>query len=208
MLWQDPANGPPAGAGGSLAALGLSAAGRQDGAATAAGDTSSAGGVGEWLPAESIREYRRDIQAYPLLTPEQEVALAQQVEGGDGAALRQFTLSNLRLVVSIAKGYAGRGLPLIDLIQEGNIGLMRAVMYATWWIRQATRHTLRRPLTDRERLVVDLRYGLVDGERHQLEKIGTRLGLTRERVRQIEVRALEKLRASGDAQRLLAYGAA
>jgi RNA polymerase primary sigma factor len=277
------------------------------------------------VPEEAIRQYLRDIHDYPMLTPAQEVALALRVEQGDPDAVQHFMLANLRLVVSVAKGYVGRGLPLVDLIQEGNIGLMRAVRkfdwrrgykfstYATWWIRQAitraildkgrlirlpvhvaetlsklngvqvrlaqelgrdpsdaelaaavhlsvgrlrglrqaalapasideplgedgdrcmadlvedssaaapdaaagrhdlslaTRRTLAKALTARERLVVELRYGLADGERYQLERIGERLGLTRERVRQIEARALDKLRASRDAQRLLAYDAA
>jgi RNA polymerase primary sigma factor len=74
-------------------------------------------------------------------------------------------------------------------------------------LRAAARHALDTALTDRERRVVELRYGLVDGERYQLERIGEQMGFTRERIRQIEVRALEKLRASRDARRLLAYSA-
>ena len=103
----------------------------------------------EPLNADAVWQYLKDIHDIPLLTAKQEVELAQRIEAGDTAALQQFTLSNLRLVVSIAKRYVGRGLSLIDLIQEGNLGLMRAVQkfdwrrgyklstYATWWIRQA-----------------------------------------------------------------------
>ena len=103
----------------------------------------------------------KDIRDIPLLTAAQEVELAQRIEAGDDEALQQFTLSNLRLVVSIAKRYAGRGLSLIDLIQEGNLGLMRAVQkfdwrrgfkfstYATWWIRQA----ITRAIADKGRTI-------------------------------------------------------
>src|SRR5688572_16690147 len=76
--------------------------------------------------ADAVWQYLRDIRGIPLLSAQQEVVLAQRIESGDAAATQQFTLANLRLVVSIAKRYAGRGLPLIDLIQEGNLGLMRA----------------------------------------------------------------------------------
>ncbi|HEV2121552.1 MAG TPA: sigma-70 family RNA polymerase sigma factor, partial [Chloroflexota bacterium] len=252
---------------------------------------------------------------------EEEVALAQRIEQGDAEAVHEFTVANLRLVVSVAKSYVSRGLSLIDLIQEGNIGLMRAVQkfdwrrgykfstYATWWIRQAiTRaiaddgRTVRLPvhvhawltrlnvaeqrltqelgrqptdaelahdmcvaehrvaeirlagrvpvsidqplnedeagvahlvadtndpgpevrvcqdqlrcdaaraleetLTRRERTVVALRYGLVDSHRHALEQIGERLGITRERVRQIEECALQKLRRSRHFSHLHSY---
>jgi RNA polymerase primary sigma factor len=266
---------------------------------------------GEPLHADAVWQYLKDIHDIPLLTAEQEVELAKRIEQGDQAAMQQFVLSNLRLVVSIAKRYTGRGLSLIDLIQEGNIGLMRAVQkfdwrrgfkfstYATWWIRQAiTRaiadkgRTIRLPvhvsealsrlnttqqrltqqlgreptdqeladalgidparvretrlaarvpssidqpigddddtsvadfvmdqsdrgpeelthkellkqeaertlaaiLTPREKLVLQMRFGLGNGHVYPLEKIGERLGLTRERVRQIEAQALRKLR--------------
>jgi RNA polymerase primary sigma factor len=272
--------------------------------------------------ADPVGQYLQDIREIPLLTAEQEVELAQRIEAGDTGALQQFTLSNLRLVVSMAKRYTGRGLSLIDLIQEGNLGLMRAVQkfdwrrgfkfstYATWWIRQAiTRaiadkgRTIRLPvhvsealtklnaaqqrltqelgreptdaeigralgvdvarvqelrlaarvpssidlplgedeetriadlvadpdapgpgdaaqerllkeeaeraleetLTERERLVLQLRFGLGDGHVYPLEKIGQQLGLTRERVRQIEREALRKLRAPETVGRLRSY---
>ena len=266
---------------------------------------------GAAMQADAVWQYLKDIHDIPLLNAQQEVELAQRVERGDEAALRQFTVSNLRLVVSIAKRYVGRGLSLIDLIQEGNIGLMRAVhkfdwrrgykfsTYATWWIRQGitrsiadkgrtirlpvhvgevltrvnaaqqrltqdlhreptddevaaevgltperirdtrlaarlptsidqpfgddddssvadfvmdaagrgpaevaedtllrqeAERALSRVLNARERLVLQMRFGLGDGHVYPLEKIGDRLGLTRERVRQIEAAALRKLR--------------
>jgi RNA polymerase primary sigma factor len=103
---------------------------------------------------DGLAQYLREIRAAPLLTAEQEVALAQRVEAGDAGARQEFAAANLRLVVSVAKHYTGRGLPLLDLIQEGNLGLLRAVerydwqrgyrfsSYATWWIRQAITHAV------------------------------------------------------------------
>jgi RNA polymerase primary sigma factor len=263
------------------------------------------------LPSSEVGQYLRDIRGYARLTAEDEVRLAKRIEQGDRDAVQQFTLGNLRLVVSIAKHYVGRGLPLIDLIQEGNIGLMRAVerfdwrrgnkfsTYATWWIRQSitraiadkgrtirlpvhvheaisrinqaqqrllqllgreptereialatgmdeerlleVQHAMRLPtsidhplgedeevcirdfildpdsvepdralgeglsraaasrmlvdmLDPRERLVLEMRYGFATGHASTLEEIGQSLGVTRERVRQLESRALSKLR--------------
>jgi RNA polymerase primary sigma factor len=276
---------------------------------------------GQPMQADPIWQYLKDIHDIPLLTAAQEVDLAQRIEKGDTAALQQFTLSNLRLVVNIAKRYVGRGLSLIDLIQEGNIGLMRAVQkfdwrrgfkfstYATWWIRQgitraiadkgrtirlpvhvsealtklnaaqqrltqelgreptneelaadlgvtperveetrlaaripssmdqpigdeettiadlvmdraeptpelqvqerllkqAAEETLNQTLTEREKLVLQMRFGLGDGHVYPLEKIGEHLGLTRERVRQIENQALRKLREPETSRRLRQY---
>jgi RNA polymerase primary sigma factor len=273
------------------------------------------------LNTDSLWQYLKDIHDIPLLTRQQEVDLAQRVERGDQDALLQFTRANLRLVVSIAKKYTGRGLPLIDLIQEGNIGLMRGVQkfdwrrgfkfstYATWWIRQAVgraaadkgrvvrlpihvreqltrlsaaqqqlthdlgreptdpelaaalettvrrlseiRHaahfpssidrtfgdgddhsladvvaddgdtpealahaallareadqTLTAVLTTREKLVVQMRFGIGDRNIYPLEAIGRRLGITRERVRQIEKNALWKLRTPEVTNRLREY---
>jgi len=106
---------------------------------------------------EALRKYLAEIAAFPLLTSEDEVRLAQAVEGGDEDARRTLTESNLRLVVSIAKKYDGTGLRLLDLIQEGNIGLCRAVdrydwrkgfkfsTYATWWVRQAITQAIEGP---------------------------------------------------------------
>ncbi|HEU5317509.1 MAG TPA: sigma-70 family RNA polymerase sigma factor [Chloroflexota bacterium] len=278
--------------------------------------------AGQPMQADPIWQYLKDIHDIPLLTAEQEVDLAKRIEKGDARALQQFTLSNLRLVVNISKRYVGRGLPLIDLIQEGNIGLMRAVQkfdwrrgykfstYATWWIRQgitraiadkgrtirlpvhigealtklnaaqqrltqelgreptdlelsrevdieprrieelrraarlpssidqpigddedsrvadfvadpgqltpeeatheralkrAAEHTLGRALNEREKMVLQMRYGLGNGHVYPLEKIGERLGLTRERVRQIEREALRKLRNPEHAEPLREY---
>ena len=267
---------------------------------------------------DPVRMYLKEIGNVPLLTSEQEVDLAMRVEAGDVQAKRELTEANLRLVVSIAKKYVGRGMPFLDLIQEGNMGLMKAVdkfdytkgykfsTYATWWIRQAitrgiadTGRTIRvpvhmvetinktlrmtrqllqelgreptpeevadrlgvpasrvrevlkisrdpvsldtpigeeddshlgdfieddtalspadsatfsmlreelahapEPLTERERQVVKLRFGLEDGRARTLEEVGREFNVTRERIRQIEAKALRKLRHPSRSKRL------
>ena len=110
---------------------------------------------------DSLRLYLREIGKVPLLTASQEVALAKRIERGDMAAKQHMIEANLRLVVSIAKGYLGRGLSFLDLIQEGSLGLIRAVekfdyrkgykfsTYATWWIRQA----VTRAIADKARTI-------------------------------------------------------
>ncbi|GHO44673.1 sigma-70 family RNA polymerase sigma factor [Ktedonospora formicarum] len=269
--------------------------------------------------SDAVMTYLREIGRVPMITHEREVELAQHIEAGDRDAMKQFILANLRLVVSIAKRYVGRGLTLLDLIQEGNIGLIRAVQrydwrrghrfstHATWWIRQAISRavadkgrTIRLPvyvntalnrirrerqrllqelgrepseqelaeatgldpvrmielqaapgapvslelpvgedddqelgdvlpdtdsaspeelattqtlkdevqrvlasvLTPREQLVLQLRFGLGNGQAHPLEQVGRELGITRERVRQIEAGALAKLRQPPVLERL------
>jgi len=271
---------------------------------------------------DSVRLYLREIGKIPLLTAEEELALAQRVVSGDKLAKDQMAEANMRLVVSIAKRYVGRGLDLLDLIQEGNTGLLRAVekfdpdrgfkfsTYATWWIRQAiTRaiadqaRTIRIPvhmvetinkllrtqrrltqelnreptndeiaaamemdvdkvehimkikqdissldasvrddeedsvlgdfiededaktptesaseqllkeqvkqilgsLTEREQKILKLRFGLEDGKSHTLEEVGQEFSVTRERIRQIEAKALAKLRKHKDTRRLHEY---
>ena len=267
---------------------------------------------------DPVRMYLKEIGNGPLLTTEQEVELAKRVEAGDEEAKKQLTEANLRLVVSIAKKYVGRGMPFLDLIQERNMGLVKAVdkfdytkgykfsTYATWWIRQAitrgiadTGRTIRVPvhmvetinktlrmtrtllqelgreptpeevaerlnvsvsrvrevlkisrdpvsldtpigeeddshlgdfieddsalspadsaafsmlraelatalesLTDRERQVVKLRFGLEDGRARTLEEVGKEFNVTRERIRQIEAKALRKLRHPSRSKRL------
>src|SRR6266699_3751391 len=241
--------------------------------------------------SDAVMTYLREIGRVPMITHEREIELAQRIERGDRDAMKQFILANLRLVVSIAKRYVGRGLTLLDLIQEGNIGLIRAVQrydwrrghrfstHATWWIRRerqrllqelgrepteqeladatgldpvrmielqaapgapvslelpvgedeeqelgdvladtesaspediATTQTLKDEvqrvleavLTPRERLVLQLRFGLGNGQAHPLEQVGRELGITRERVRQIEAGALAKLRQPPVLERL------
>jgi RNA polymerase primary sigma factor len=271
---------------------------------------------------DSVRLYLREIGKIPLLTAEEELALAKRVVKGDKAAKDQMAEANMRLVVSIAKRYVGRGLDLLDLIQEGNTGLLRAVekfdpdrgfkfsTYATWWIRQAiTRaiadqaRTIRIPvhmvetinkllrtqrrltqelnreptneeiaaamemevdkvehimkikqdissldasvrddeedsvlgdfiededaktptesaseqllkeqvrqilssLTEREQKILKLRFGLEDGKSHTLEEVGQEFSVTRERIRQIEAKALAKLRKHKETRRLHEY---
>jgi len=271
---------------------------------------------------DSVRLYLREIGKIPLLTADEELALAQRVVAGDKRAKDKMAEANMRLVVSIAKRYVGRGLDLLDLIQEGNTGLLRAVekfdpdkgfkfsTYATWWIRQAiTRaiadqaRTIRIPvhmvetinkllrtqrrltqelnreptneeiaqameievekvehimkikqdissldasirddeeesvladfiededtispeesatgqllkeqvknmlgaLTEREQKILKLRFGLEDGKSHTLEEVGQEFSVTRERIRQIEAKALAKLRKHRDAKKLHDY---
>jgi RNA polymerase primary sigma factor len=273
----------------------------------------------EDLPlSDPVRMYLREIGKISLLTPPQEVELAKRVEAGDPTAKMALVEANLRLVVSIAKKYIGRGMLFLDLIQEGNLGLIRAVekfdyrkgykfsTYATWWIRQAiTRaiadqaRTIRIPvhmvetinklirisrqlvqrlgrepsaeeiahemdiaadrveeiqriaqepvsletpigeeedsqlgdfledkdipspedaaasqllreqlegmledLTDREKQVLRLRFGLEDGHPYTLEELGRLFGVTRERIRQIEAKALRKLRHPSRSKKL------
>ncbi len=262
------------------------------------------------ISADSIQMYLREIGKVPLLKPEEEITLAKKAERGDVEAKKRLIEANLRLVVSIAKRFTGKSLSLLDLIQEGNIGLFRAVekfdyrrgykfsTYATWWIRQAiTRaladqsRTIRIPvhmvetinkfkqaerqliqdlgreplpeeiaaemgepldkvlhiikisqetisietsvgeddedstledfiedvrtvtpdraaalellrnyveevikdLTPREQKILEMRFGLKDGVSHTLEEVGQEFDVTRERIRQIEAKALEKI---------------
>lgn len=267
---------------------------------------------------DPVRMYLKEIGKVPLLSAEEEIELAKRMELGDQEAKKRLAEANLRLVVSIAKRYVGRGMLFLDLIQEGNLGLIKAVekfdyrkgykfsTYATWWIRQAitrgiadTGRTIRVPvhmvetinktlrmtrtllqelgreptpeevaerlnvsvsrvrevlkisrdpvsldtpigeeddshlgdfieddsalspadsaafsmlraelatalesLTDRERQVVKLRFGLEDGRARTLEEVGKEFNVTRERIRQIEAKALRKLRHPSRSKRL------
>jgi RNA polymerase primary sigma factor len=273
------------------------------------------------LSSDPVRMYLREIGKHDLLSAAEEVDLAQRAEKGDKRAAETLARANLRLVVSIAKKYMGRGLQFLDLIQEGNIGLMRAVekfdwkrgfkfsTYATWWIRQAITRaiadqakTIRIPvhmvetinkykkierqleqelertptpeevakvmgiepdkahgivkiaqdttsletpvgkeedtrlkefiedevtlspfesasrellkghieevletLNPRERKVLELRFGLRDGRTRTLEEVGKEFGVTRERIRQIEAKALRKLRHPTRSKKLKDY---
>jgi RNA polymerase primary sigma factor len=157
---------------------------------------------------DSLRLYLREIGKVPLLTADQEVSLAKRIERGDMAAKTQMIEANLRLVVSIAKGYLGRGLSFLDLIQEGSLGLIRAVekfdyrkgfkfsTYATWWIRQAVTRaiadkarTIRIPVHMVEKLnkVVHIERQLVQrlGREPTPEEIAEELEITTEEVREI-----------------------
>jgi RNA polymerase primary sigma factor len=270
---------------------------------------------------DSVRMYLREIGKIPLLSTQDEIRLAKRIEAGDETAKRKLAEANLRLVVSIAKKYIGRGLSLLDLIQEGNTGLLRAVekfdyhkgykfsTYATWWIRQAiTRaiadqaRTIRIPvhmvetinklirtqrqlvqdlgreplpeeiaaemdlpvdkvehilkisqetvsletpvgeeedsrlgdfiedkeslspeenaiyqlmrghvgeslvlLSPREQKILKMRFGLEDGRTHTLEEVGKEFGVTRERIRQIEAKALQKLKRHEQVSKLKDY---
>jgi RNA polymerase primary sigma factor len=157
---------------------------------------------------DSLRLYLREIGKVPLLTADQEIYLAKRIERGDMAAKTQMIEANLRLVVSIAKGYLGRGLSFLDLIQEGSLGLIRAVekfdyrkgfkfsTYATWWIRQAVTRaiadkarTIRIPVHMVEKLnkVVHIERQLVQrlGREPLPEEIAQELEMTTEAVREI-----------------------
>ncbi len=135
---------------------------------------------------DSLRLYLRAIGRVPLLNADEEVSLAKRIERGDMAAKQHMVEANLRLVVSIAKGYVGRGLTLLDLIQEGSLGLIRAVekfdyrrgykfsTYATWWIRQA----VTRSLADKGRTIripvhmVERLNKLIHTERRMIQQLG------------------------------------
>jgi RNA polymerase primary sigma factor len=158
---------------------------------------------------DSLRLYLRSIGKVPLLTADEEVYLAKRIERGDMAAKTQMIEANLRLVVSIAKSYLGRGLTFLDLIQEGSLGLIRAVekfdyrkgfkfsTYATWWIRQAVTRaiadkarTIRIPVHMVEKLnkVVHIERQLVQrlGREPSPEEIAEELEITPEEVREIQ----------------------
>ncbi len=157
---------------------------------------------------DHVRTYLREIGQVPLVKAAQEVELAKRIEAGDASARRALAEANLRLVVSIAKRYVGRGLHLLDLIQEGNLGLMRAVekfdytkgfkfsTYATWWIRQA----ITRAIADKARTIrvpvhmVETINKLNRVERELLQQVGReptveeiaeKMGITTERVEEI-----------------------
>ncbi|MBR2909427.1 MAG: RNA polymerase sigma factor RpoD [Clostridia bacterium] len=163
---------------------------------------------------DPVKMYLKDIGKVPLLTPEGEVELAVRMLEGDETAKRRLSESNLRLVVSIAKRYVGRGLLFLDLIQEGNFGLMKAVekfdytkgyrfsTYATWWIRQSiTRaiadqaRTIRIPVHMVETINKQLRVarGLLQtlGREPTTEEIAKEMGITEEKVREVQKIAQE-----------------
>jgi len=157
---------------------------------------------------ENLRVYLKEISRIPLLSREDEVALARRVREGDAAARARLTEANLRLVVQIARRYLNRGLPLPDLIEEGNIGLLRAVekfdgtrgtrfsTYATWWIRQAVVRALaNQARTIRLPVHVELLLGRYQREQQRLsqalerpptmEELAAALGTTVEQIEEI-----------------------
>src|SRR5271165_2077917 len=154
---------------------------------------------------DAVKQYLKEIGRFPLLSGEEELQLAERIANGDDDARRKLTEANLRLVVSIAKRYSSQGLPLLDLVQEGNLGLMRAAQkfdyqrrnrfstYATWWIRQA----ISRAIAEHSRAihipvhVVELIYKLKriarriyqeQGVEALPEQLAEEVGLTKERV--------------------------
>ena len=166
------------------------------------------------ISTDSLQLFLKDIGKVPLLTAAQEVELAKRIERGDHTAKQQMVAANLRLVVSIAKNYRNQGLPFLDLIQEGTIGLVRAAekfdyrrgykfsTYATWWIRQA----VARALADKGRTirmpvhVVEKLNKIARTERKMLAELGrepTSLELAREL--EIDVEEIEQIRRSAQA---------
>ncbi len=183
----------------------------------------------------SLDKYLQEIGREDLITVEEEVELAQRIRKGDRVALEKLTRANLRFVVSVAKQYQNQGLSLPDLINEGNLGLIKAaekfdetrgfkfISYAVWWIRQSILQALaeqsrivRLPLNQVE---IDRALStLTDREKEiiqmffgigqqemTLEEIGDKFGLTRERVRQIKEKAIRRLRQSNRSKLLKSY---
>src|SRR5919204_3314216 len=177
-----------------------------------------------------LDQYLYEVSTYPLLKGTEEFDLARKIRAGDADALQELVKRNLRFVISVAKKYQNRGLPLIDLIGEGNVGLMTAarkfdpdqgvkfISYAVWWIRQAilaaiARHgrTIRVPLNRTADLSRVMKASEILRQKLRrepsLEEIGAMLGVTRERVRQLRDRALKRLR-EGEVGRALGSFAA
>jgi RNA polymerase primary sigma factor len=170
-------------------------------------------GITNYSVENGIEIYLREIGKVPLLTPKQEVQLAGLIKKGDAEARELMIKSNLRLVVKIAHDYAGLGLPLLDLVSEGNIGLMKAVerfdpkkgakfsTYAAWWIKQSIRRalsnqskTIRLPvhLTDAISRMRRITFALSEelGRDPTDEELGSRLGITAARVNQLRTMSI------------------
>ena len=195
---------------------------------------------------DPVRMYLREIGRIPLLTYDEELELAKKVLKGDEEAKQKLAESNLRLVVSIAKKYVGRGMLFLDLIQEGNMGLIKAVEKvaeiqkiaqdpvsletpigeeddshlgdfiqdddspapqdsAAYTMLREQLEEVMGTLTPREAKVLKLRFGLEDGKSRTLEEVGREFKVTRERIRQIEAKALRKLRHPSRSKKLRDY---
>ncbi len=181
--------------------------------------------------SQSLDKYLQDIGKEELITAEEEVELARKIKQGDQRALEKLTRANLRFVVSVAKQYQNQGLTLPDLINEGNLGLIKAaqkfdetrgfkfISYAVWWIRQSILQALaeqarivRLPLNQVGSLnKINKAFSRLEffgiGMNHglTLEEIGAKFNLTRERVRQIKEKAIRRLRHTSRNKLLKAY---
>src|SRR6266576_2925708 len=173
------------------------------------------------VSTDALQLFLKNIGKVDLLTAAQEVELAKRIERGDHSAKQEMVEANLRLVVSIAKKYRNQGLPFLDLIQEGTIGLVRGDEdesefghfltdanlplpdeEAEITMRKETLRKILGTLSSRERQVLELRYGLDGQHPRTLDEVGRTFNVTRERIRQIENQSLKKLRALADAVKL------
>jgi DNA-directed RNA polymerase sigma subunit (sigma70/sigma32) len=182
-------------------------------------DTINSGEYFDDVSDDSVRLYLREIGKIPLLSAEEELALAQKVVAGDKRAKDKMAEANMRLVVSIAKRYSGRGLDFLDPgvgrdgededsvlgdFIEDEDGATPEESATSQLLKEQVQAVLS-TLSEREQKIVKMRFGLENGKSHTLEEVGQEFAVTRERIRQIEAKALAKLRKHKDAKKLHEY---